>query len=400
MAERHGFHEAHFTSLPCQSNVYGLTSLMYPGGIGKVLVAPLKDKVVSLEYMTDQERGKLKPVAKEIHFAGIPDDAEIISIHSYKRLKKDGGHIIGITFTKDAQTENPTHNLNIYAPWEKGSEYVLENIAQTWTNIELDFTPFFLCHTEIMEDGKGEMVFLLTGSDKQVHMYRDTVQTWNEVGSRFSEHPISGSFPEFADLPCVALWLDCRTLGDRKRVSVVGCRSGYIRLSIVDTKSNEIVKQWHTHHDSAITCCRLFTRTTHVESASSWLQRRQERILDDERGSPSQEEGNHDYSLLVTSALEVAAVYGNVLQDGFQHQSILPQSDVFDCALCTSVADLDWDGYNELLVGTYGQCTSTFQTKKQVAKSSNQILVRRNETVKMTCLRRLHLQHLEEREEV
>lgn len=72
MAERHGFHEAHFTSIPCQSNVYGLTSLAYPGGVGKALVAPLNDKVVSLEYMAERGKTELQPVAKEIHFAGIP----------------------------------------------------------------------------------------------------------------------------------------------------------------------------------------------------------------------------------------------------------------------------------------------------------------------------------------
>lgn len=45
----------------------------------------------------------------------------------------------------------------------------------------------------------------------------------------------------------------------------------------------------------------------------------------------------------------------NVLKEGFKNQTVLPQSDLFDCALCTCVADLDWDGQNELLIGTYGQ---------------------------------------------
>ena len=33
----------------------------------------------------------------------------------------------------------------------------------------------------------------------------------------------------------------------------------------------------------------------------------------------------------------------------------LPESDDFDCVTCTCIADVDWDGSNEILLGTYGQ---------------------------------------------
>lgn len=371
MAERHGFHEAHFTSIPCQSNVYGLTSLAYSGGVSKVLVAPLKDKVVSLEYMTERGKPELQPVAKEIRFAGIPDDAEIISIDSYRRLSEDGlGYVIGITCTKDAETENPSHILNLYTPWEKGSEYVLDSIAQLWTSIELDFTPFYLCHTKIVEDGDEEIVFLLTGSDKQVHLFRE------EIGSPFSEHPVGSLFPEFNDLPCVALWLDTRSLKDSRRLSVVGCRSGYVRLVLVNSINNEVLQQWETYHDSAITCSRIFTSDTRMESAASWLQRKDQGIDSEGRDSCDDDDEvdyvcDADFSLLVTSALEVAVVYKNVLKVGFKHQVVLPQSDLYDCALCTCVADIDWDGQNELLIGTYGQVLLVYKYIAPEEKDAN-----------------------------
>ena len=60
------FWEAHFSCLSNQSNVYGLTSFRLPDGGSKVLVAPLKDNVLCLEYV--KEKGKLKPVAKEVQF--------------------------------------------------------------------------------------------------------------------------------------------------------------------------------------------------------------------------------------------------------------------------------------------------------------------------------------------
>ena len=33
----------------------------------------------------------------------------------------------------------------------------------------------------------------------------------------------------------------------------------------------------------------------------------------------------------------------------------LPDSDDFDCVTCTCIADVDWDGSNEIILGTYGQ---------------------------------------------
>ena len=33
----------------------------------------------------------------------------------------------------------------------------------------------------------------------------------------------------------------------------------------------------------------------------------------------------------------------------------LPDSDDFDCVTCTCIADVDWDGRNEIILGTYGQ---------------------------------------------
>lgn len=45
----------------------------------------------------------------------------------------------------------------------------------------------------------------------------------------------------------------------------------------------------------------------------------------------------------------------DVLNQGFDRLLTLPESDKFDCVLCTCIADVDWDGNNEILLGTYGQ---------------------------------------------
>ncbi|NXN72579.1 KPTN protein, partial [Himantopus himantopus] len=61
------------------------------------------------------------------------------------------------------------------------------------------------------------------------------------------------------------------------------------------------------------------------------------------------------YSLLVTSTIELAVVYRDVLTNGFGDQLILPASDQYDSVLCALVTDIDFDGAGEILLGTYGQ---------------------------------------------
>ena len=45
----------------------------------------------------------------------------------------------------------------------------------------------------------------------------------------------------------------------------------------------------------------------------------------------------------------------SVLEKGFGDSLLLPDSDKFDCGMCVHALDVDFDGENELLLGTYGQ---------------------------------------------
>ena len=48
-------------------------------------------------------------------------------------------------------------------------------------------------------------------------------------------------------------------------------------------------------------------------------------------------------------------IYRNIINEGFTSMVTLPDSDDFDCVTCTCIADVDWDGRNEVILGTYGQ---------------------------------------------
>ncbi|XP_038073799.1 KICSTOR complex protein kaptin-like [Patiria miniata] len=376
------FWEAHFACLSNQSNVYGLTSFRLPDGGSKVLVAPLKDNVLCLEYVKD--RGNLKPVARDVQFIySNPDDAELASISAFTKQPESSGLVVGITFTKDDGSDSPSHYFNIYYPWEKDADFNLDRDSQYY-NIEhlLDFIPYYLCHTDIIQDGQRDTVFLLTGGDSKVHLYKED----KESSSRFSEHPIEDLFPEFEDLPSIALWLHCQLLPNDMRLTVVGCQNGYIRLSLVSCHADyaEILKTWEIQHDSAITCVKLFKTHTPVKTPS-FLPVGEEKNGDGYDGNGTHSPGEEEWHLLVTSALEVAVVYRNVVCNGLQRQLVLPDSDCYDCTLCACVADVDWDAQNEILIGTYGQellCYKYFSTgnKKTKMKESEKAEISEGKT--------------------
>jgi hypothetical protein len=45
----------------------------------------------------------------------------------------------------------------------------------------------------------------------------------------------------------------------------------------------------------------------------------------------------------------------SVPQTGLQNAVVLPESSHYDSVLCSHVMDVDWDGQNEIIIGTYGK---------------------------------------------
>ncbi len=63
----------------------------------------------------------------------------------------------------------------------------------------------------------------------------------------------------------------------------------------------------------------------------------------------------HLVSLAAACAVEMVAVYDNVVVHGLDSAAVLPESTDHDCVLALGLADLTWSGRQDLLVGTYGQ---------------------------------------------
>ncbi|KAM9326421.1 KICSTOR complex protein kaptin [Gastrophryne carolinensis] len=324
-----------FSRFQSQSNVYGLSVLAGP----ELLAATLKGKVTNFKYQ--RLRDKLRAGARELQFTYIPVDAEIVSIDSFSKSLPKSGLVVGITFIKDSG-DKASPFLNIYCDYEPGSEYNLDSIAQSCLNLELKFTPFQLCHAEVQDGDQLETVFLLGGNDQYIHLYKE-----NENSHQYEEQPVENLFPELRDLPSNVTWLSVHNIpGTQRRITAYGCQSGYFCASHVDQGKREILQSWSLQQDGPLSKVLIFSMSSlqgGAEERCLLNYGREEQIFKEE------------YSILVTSTIELSAVYRNILQNGLREQLLLPDSDQFDSVLCAVTVDVDFDGEPEILLGTYGQ---------------------------------------------
>ncbi|KAM9348103.1 KICSTOR complex protein kaptin [Symphorus nematophorus] len=329
LRESYPFVEDSFSRFPSQSNIYGLCQ----AGQQELLAATLKGKVVCFRYQELQQ--KIRPVAKEVQFTYIPVDAEIVSIDAFNKSPPKRGLVVGITFVKDSG-DKATPFLNIYCDYEPGSEFNLESIAQSCLNLELQFTPFQLYHTEVQcDDGGRETVFLLSGHDQRIHLYME-----NASLHQFEEQPVERLFPELQQLPSNVLWLDVLSIAGGRRLSAFGCQNGCVGLALVNQTGPEVLQSWRFQFDSPISTVLLFPLSCQT---------------DPNQLSTDKSVKTEDYNLLVTSTIEIAVVYRDVQERGLSHPVCLSESDQWDAVLCALVIDLDFDGQKEVLLGTYGQ---------------------------------------------
>ena len=66
--EKLSFEEIHFSPIPSQTNIYGLTKVESDGKGNKIFLASLSGRVVCLEYLPNS----LVPSSREVPFTYIP----------------------------------------------------------------------------------------------------------------------------------------------------------------------------------------------------------------------------------------------------------------------------------------------------------------------------------------
>jgi hypothetical protein len=348
--------ESHFVPLPSQTNVYNYTSFELGDGSRKVLVGSLQGKVTCFEYHSEQ------PIVTDVAFSYIPTDAEIVAIDAF--VRPPNGVLVGITLIKQ-EGMSRMQFLNVYGSHtDPRDSFDWARLVEDFQPCSLDFLPYHLTHAKL----KGETVFLLSGGDRRVHLYRlypeDQLKVFEE------DEKLSDFLPEICDfqLNSCIMRLDIHET-ENLRITALGCQDGLVYLSKVDLKTNCVLQKWQsTRLDGPITSLKLFeenvTLPLDVERALVRLP-----SVDPSRDHKLSSKAN-DVHLVVGCAIELAAVYKSVISMGLDLPIPLPSSDQYDSVLTVTAADVNWNNKNEILVGTYGQKLLIYEYQEYKSSSN------------------------------
>ncbi|CAL7951685.1 unnamed protein product [Xylocopa violacea] len=337
--------DAHWFPLTSQGNIYSMTKLCSINGFNKVLVASLKRKIYSCEYHL-MPNLHLRPLVKELLFTYIPSGAEIISIDAYNKSDGGDGFVIGITILKASTDTSIERYLNIYTEGaidgegDEGSS--IEAIAQNCLMVELTYTPYHLYHTTLPHhNSPNEVVWLLSGSDYKIHMIRE-----DKLNHSYSESSIEKYFPELHDIQAIAIWINIYYYNNYNwRLTVIGCECGLVIVAITNVSELKIYQSWKLRYDRPISSVSIFSLRNNVAKPS---------FIKSENSKYFSTDEETKLNVLIVNTSN-AVVFMDILNNGMHEDIILNGSETSDCILCSCIADINMDGQNEILLGTYAQ---------------------------------------------
>ncbi|XP_015593630.1 KICSTOR complex protein kaptin [Cephus cinctus] len=339
--------DAHWFSLASQGNIYSMTKLC-SNNCNKVLVASLKRKIYTCEYHRTPKQS-LRPLVKELLFTYIPSGAEIVAIDAYNKSETGNEFVIGITILKPSGETSVERYLNIYTEGEGDGEgdesSSIEAIAQNCLMVELSYTPYQLYHTVIPhKDLSNEIVWLLSGSDFEVHMIRE------DRGSHgYAESAIENYFPELSNLLAIALCIDIYYYKNfTRRITVVGCECGLVKIAIMNVEELKVIESWVLRYDNPISSVKIFPHENTVSKPAFFNSEDKDIDSVDDEKEPI-------LNILLVNSVNPSVVFMNILHRGVSEDVTLAGSELSDCVVCSCIADINMDGRNEILLGTYGQ---------------------------------------------
>ncbi|XP_033116741.1 KICSTOR complex protein kaptin-like [Anneissia japonica] len=338
MAQDKYFHQAHFWSLSCQSNLFGMSKVKSQFNESfNVIVSSGKTGQITCIGFQRSESGclKLKPISKELEAGdlSIPDGAELVCLDAFNQ-EEHGALVLGFCFTKEDGIDNNTVQwLNIsniiWTQLEPRADFSVAGLMQGLSSVEIDFGCIFLKHVLVKHNGMLVNLCLVSGDDSKVHVFMLEREDFGST-NKYSEVLCDNFFPELHNLSTCVTCLDILEFGD-KRITAIGCDNGATVVCVVDLTTLNILQRWETKHDHPILVVKLYFDTIYKNSVVFKV-----------------------CHLFASSVTTPSVVYRDVLKNGFKNVKTLPDSNCYDLVMCACVVDIDWDGERELLLGTNG----------------------------------------------
>ncbi|OZJ01470.1 hypothetical protein BZG36_05390, partial [Bifiguratus adelaidae] len=340
------FSEVHFSRFGTgRSNIYSLSRFESEIGAGVPCSDEFPSAIRSGAYegeLTDERQGTRQHVViassgelaalvsargywNQLLIPFIPTKTEdMISTHVYSH---HGALHVVVASHASEQGRDEGFSLRVCTCYPKDClENTLFGINDHIHHLHIPYAPMQIWTSSITRDNIEDVGILVSGRDGRVHLYYLASNGIRELdaGDHF---PIFGHLAEHKEsVLCIA-----RKQYEGNDLIAIGTNSGNIHLALY-REGNEL---WSEEHKlfSPISSMTFFQTTTRRDAKAPLI-------------APN---------LLVTCAVEQAIVFHAVNTNAFSQHLTLPESERHDSVLTAHIMDVDWDGDQEILLGTYGR---------------------------------------------
>ncbi|KAG0286762.1 hypothetical protein BGZ96_009191 [Linnemannia gamsii] len=313
----------------------------------------------------------------------LAPNLEIVSMDAFERKDERGCQlvlVVSIAKAEDpAQFELRFYGVNTFAP------SIRELLLRLPSTIDIQSVPLTWAPTKIihspLEDDPFEMVVLVGGSDSRAHLFVQDAPDVLPSDGLYKEQPVENHFSVLASFPYCEYCVLSLVIKDYLtcRVIAAGTQNGTLNVGIIprDPVTFQLDRANAKAHTvvlfSPITTLTVYTSRVPTDRRRQRQQEQQQRAKqatkNDQDARPNifahdddfEEEEEDGIHLLVTCATEQAWVYSDINKHGLSQRADLAECSYHDSILAAHAMDADWDGQNEVMIGTYGRQLMVFK---------------------------------------
>ncbi|CAF2879668.1 unnamed protein product [Rotaria sp. Silwood2] len=321
--------EIFFQPLKCQPNINTLHVHRNPTtGSQQIFLIGLDGLGVVVEYVQATNECK----AYTISLQDSQSDCRILSMEILPVSKYNTSPAIIYGYTKTSGISNSDDSTSYYFD---RVQIVDNNTKSSIQNRPLTLIAKFMktIITKNVMTNENEVILVVAGDEKLSFFSEKNERLLQDITKIIDLY-----LPELKHTSGNLCAMDLLLISDPKtdqlkqRLIACGHSNGLLDLYITDVQADGTIQttQKILEYDSFISTVKFFYHNH----------------------KPQENEQPH---LLVTSALEPAVIYRNVSINGLTDPVVLSGTDSQDCITSSCVCDIDLDGKNEILLGTFGK---------------------------------------------